>query len=84
MAAVSLFWDTKMADVTSYKTLSRDISSSSYRGFFLFMQYIKWNSSAQSASVKKAAFFRESISDKKKIQNKQVYMQKYTSNTLNA
>ena len=66
MAAVSLFWDTKMADVTSYKTLSRDISSSSYRGFFLFMQYIKWNSSAQSASVKKAAFFRESISDKKK------------------
>ena len=35
------------------------------------MQYIKWNSSAQSASVKKAAFFRESISDNKKIQNKQ-------------
>ena len=46
-----------MADVTSHKRLSRDISSSYYRGFFLFMQYTKWNSSAQSASVKKAAFF---------------------------
>ena len=75
-----------MADVTSYKTLSRDISSSSYSGFFLFMQYTKWNSSAQSASVKTAAFSRESISDKKNKtkQNKQVYMQKYNSNTLNA
>jgi len=25
-----------MADVTSYKTISRDISSSSYRGFFFY------------------------------------------------